>query len=340
MIDKVVSTRIRGSRNPYGQASHDSRRKMPGYIEEPGVELVAGSMDKETIAAAIEGVERRYKEQYGKTMPRNANQLIEGIITFGTTREKEPGKGMSAEELEEFDKLDWEEMDKAAQKFLEWMETYHGTKSVYLVRHTSEKSPHYHFMIQNYNRHVGKTLTNSMTRADFADLQDVIGDIYSPMEIRRGVNKKVRSNDYRPVSEGHALQVQQLQQEAQKLMKRAEAYENRYNNRLRELEDQEKGLLEQAEIISRLGLDAKRHATALTKTLKYLDDDLKPQVVKAIEEIRDRSKTAKKLGEDIRETTSAADQDKKSNVDERRKELIERIQRMKEEREGPDLPGL
>lgn len=341
MIDKIVSTRIRGSKNPFGQAAHDSRRKLPGYLKSrDDAELVSGSMEKAEIAAAIAGVKGRYKERHGRSLPRNANPMLEGVITFGTGRVKGPGEGLNPEEKEEINGQDREEMDAAARRFLEWMEVYHGTKSVYLTRHENgqEATVHYHFMVQNYNRNTGKSLTSGMSRQDFVDLQDYVAVCYEPLQFSRGLNKKISSRDYKTVSEGHTLRLQHQNQEVEKLFKRSEVYKQRYEKRLEELGGSMEEIAQKADTLSRLAKDAERQAKALTKTLEYLDEELKPQVIQAIEEARDRAKQAQTVEKEIRATKP--DQASGKSTEElarRRQELREQIKELREN--GPELSG-
>lgn len=325
----VISVRIRPCERPKAQANHDSRRVKPGYLQENrGNGLVMGSMTPVAVNAAIEDVKTAYAARNGRKMPSNAKPMVAGVITFGTSREKGPGEGLNDEERQRINRMNKEAMDAAAKRYMEWLEVYHGCKVTYCVRHDDESTRHYHFMATNVN-HKGKSLTKHMSRADFADLQDYASVCFPDFE--RGRNKKVRSCDYKSVSEGHVMHLQHLSQETQKLMKRAEVYENRYRNRLEQLGGTMEELEGKADDLSRLSKDAERQAVALSKTLEYLGEELKPQVVKTIEEARERAKEAKELESRIRKPTRTPDE-----LQQARDKVREMI---REQMESPSISG-
>ncbi|RUM88952.1 MAG: hypothetical protein DSZ24_02400 [Thermodesulfatator sp.] len=178
--------------------AHDLRKRIPSYADPnyPG--------ERVTVLFLAEGDpeswRREQEEEYysflrpaGRRTAEGERNLsyvrlrkdtpwgIRGIITFGQDVNPAP------EELKHFDRKAEELVRKIGERW--------GVRVRYLVRHNDESHVHYHFYLDYVKAGGERTLREELNprgrgRQELRELQDLAGDVFSSLGLRRGVRKE------------------------------------------------------------------------------------------------------------------------------------------------------
>lgn len=81
-------------------------------------------------------------------------------------------------------------MDACAKAYLKDFCERHHVEALYLIRHMDESNPHYQFVTTNYNSSKKQTLR--LNRDDLRQEQDSIGNAFTKLGLRRGIDKQER----------------------------------------------------------------------------------------------------------------------------------------------------
>lgn len=199
----LVSVRIKFSNK--GEYSHDFRLN-PTKNADPEKQhlnrVLISSFDNPTkqkksffqvlFKRLRQSVKSIFEAKTGKKWRLNSKQYINGIISF-------------SDFANEHKTHDLDSLDRLAVEFLNKMKDKYNLRDdaiVYLIRHSDETSPHYHFTLLNQNKE-GKTLNRRFSPMETAKLQDLAGDSFEKMGINRGIKKAVRvaAGDYNVVNQ-------------------------------------------------------------------------------------------------------------------------------------------
>jgi len=149
------------------------------------------------ISNKIDNVEEQiqddYKKNHGKSLPRNSNNMLDGIITFGVDDVDKDSRTLTQEENDELNKINLEEMDRSARNYLKDLEKEYGIKVNYMVRHQDEKTIHYHFSATSYDFKNHKSMTSNFKKRDMSKMgekiQDLVAKSYENLGFKRGKSK-------------------------------------------------------------------------------------------------------------------------------------------------------
>jgi hypothetical protein len=133
-----------------------------------------------------------FEQKTGKKWRKNSKQYIHGVVSFSETVNKNIN-------------LNFAELDACAMEFIEEFSKKYNLRDdaiVYLVRHADEASPHYHFTLLNQDKN-GNTLNKRFSPMETSKLQDLAGESFSYMGIKRGIPKaeRVAAGDYNVVNQ-------------------------------------------------------------------------------------------------------------------------------------------
>ena len=188
---------VKGSRAKH-QYLHDMRKVIPKYAdphfkEERATVLFRADGDPEKWRAEQE------QEYFSRLRPvgrklsdgeRNLGHVrlrkdtpwgISGIITFGQDVNPDP------RDLAKFDQKAKELVRRIAERW--------GVKARYLVRHNDESHVHYHFFLDYVQKGGERTIRDEINpfhggRRELREIQDLAGEVFSPLGLRRGVRKE------------------------------------------------------------------------------------------------------------------------------------------------------
>lgn len=280
----MVSIRIKplNQNQALGQIKHDIRLKQPNYLRSKekdnfvffdGNEVLQNNDDNEKINQLftilkeknnnsrqehIKISEAQTKRKFQKT----TKSVISGIITFSKTMQ---------EDFKNNKELFFQNM----QDTLKDIETTLKTKVLYSVLHLDEKTPHIHFMLENFDRKNGKTIQRNIDKNALSNLQDLVGKKWGNMDYNRGIKKEITKKSYYSVLVGHKKEIEEIE-----------------NNLKKEIEL----LKEKRKEITNLDLDIN------AKKIEYKKISEEQEILrKELKEIRE---TKAKLGEQIKNDTS------------------------------------
>lgn len=174
-VERMKSDRAEGLR------SHDMRLgRVPKYVDQTRSEdnsiilepLSAHKLEKECES-------RRSLRVTKRKMKRNINVGIAGIITFSA----ESQSVIRSLPAEDQNRLYLETAERIARRF--------NTTLTGLVAHRDEKAPHAHFQMPAFDLS-GSPLSNSMGPAEMKEIQDIAGEVFGHLGIRRGIPKSAR----------------------------------------------------------------------------------------------------------------------------------------------------
>lgn len=178
---------------------HDLRKRVPSYAD-PNYEG-----ERATVLFMVAGEPKTWRKEqeeayYSRLRPagrktlegeRNLSHVrlrkdtpwgIRGIITFGQDVNPSP------EEIKRF--------DEKARELVECIAERWGVKSRYLVRHNDESHIHYHFYLDYVKADGERTLRDELNprngrgREELRKLQDIAGEVFGDLGLRRGVRKE------------------------------------------------------------------------------------------------------------------------------------------------------
>ena len=172
-----VSVRLEKTRSFAGQSAHDFRKgRQPSYVDESRSHLNRTLISPPDMAQVIKDTERRSVEENHRKWQKNSPFFIDGIITF----DKEYSANRNA--------ISIDEMDKAAKRFVDDWCKDKGVEPLYLVRHSDEATPHYHFKTTVMNVG-GKSIARGLNRDAMRETQDLAGEAFKDLGFERGTDK-------------------------------------------------------------------------------------------------------------------------------------------------------
>lgn len=183
-MSMTVSTRIEfGSiSKAKNQRHHDMRKggNIPNYVDRDRIKL-----NSVIVVPLCEGRLRQIRDERVAIVPRkraiksNASIALNGIITFGT--EAQPVMGALTKHQQ--DKL----FHVAAQRIADELDT----DLTGLVVHRDESALHAHYQMPSYDRQ-GNSIADKTKRAQSKRLQDIVGEVFGVLGIKRGTPKSER----------------------------------------------------------------------------------------------------------------------------------------------------
>ncbi len=189
-----VSVRLRKTFNVAGRVAHDFRTRTPGYADPDRQHLNAVLHGHPVEQADLKAeLERLHLEHTGRRRRKDSALAWEGIITFSS----------------DADLTDREAYDQAARKLVDEIAARHGfSEPLWLVHHGDESRPHYHFAFANAHAETAKPVR--LSPSDMRQLQDLAGEVFSPLGLTRGKPKEQRIADGEPAHKWINRSVQQL----------------------------------------------------------------------------------------------------------------------------------
>ena len=220
-----------GKTSAVSQLFHDLRIRKPDYIKEPAVRLYfPGEVGKETpvelreedierlrkrkdaLQEYLQGVEMQMHERF-ENMERGENKqhqrwqantkpFSSGVLTFS-----ELARNVDIDKL-------WEYGLKSIQALGE----KYKIKVLWVVLHTDETTPHFHYMFENLDAD-GRTFQSKLGRDGCSKLQTFFGEQLQPLGFRRGIKKKLSGAEHQDVMESHFIAREKLKGEVKTLQK-------------------------------------------------------------------------------------------------------------------------
>lgn len=232
----VVSTRIekiKQSTNSTKLMAHDFRVKVPDYIRRNdgnailnlgvGQDIQFQAMDstylnamKQKHADLVKKAKEDYFENHKKNLPSNTNFGVCGVVTFGVTDDIKQNRTEEDDGLSdiEADFINRQEKDECVKTYLRNLEKEYGVKILYCVRHSDEKTDHYHFQTINYNFAKNQALYKDMSRAKTAQfgsqLQDLVSESFDGTPFQRGIKNRPKKAKHLDVANMHKKEIETL----------------------------------------------------------------------------------------------------------------------------------
>lgn len=341
--------RITGKHSAVSQLFHDLRIRKPDYIKEPAVRLYfPGAVGKETPVELLgEDIERLRKRKDGlkkylkdvemqmherfENMERGKNKqhqswqantkpFSSGVLTFS-----ELANAVDIDEL-------WEHGLKAIQAVGE----KYKIKVLWVVLHTDETTPHFHYMFENLDAD-GRTFQSKLGRNGCSSLQTLYGEILEPLGFRRGIKKKLSGAEHQDVMESHFIAREKLKAEVKTLEKGIDTLSEKIGASLSAVEgllDKKEALMDELE-----ALEAERKSLRRTKDELLKETAAEKAATTALQqELRKKRADLKKQLDAIIKSIEAAEKDQttrraiavefiKENAKEEKKRIQEKIER-------------
>lgn len=229
MSDKYVSTRIKavGSAKAVQGLMHDTRFTIPGYLRRyPEVKFHSfeedftigfnGDKDDElkaycraVIMDSVREQQKIYKEKVGQKADSKGNWTITGVLTFSESSVD----GVENDKLLELGK-------KAVRKIAAEL----NVKPLYVSLHLDEKTPHLHYQLENLNRETGRTVARTIKKPVLSKLQDLAGEVFSEIGLKRGQSRDTTGRRYKTVAEGHREELKQYEKRIQDMQEEIKVY--------------------------------------------------------------------------------------------------------------------
>lgn len=202
----LVSVRIAKTKSISGQMGHDFNNR-PAYADGDKSDLnrtiVGGSIDQ--ITATIDRQKKQIVNSHNSMQEAKRDLLKSTIIDKKTLSKSLNGvrnlrsdapthKTMIVTFCNDFylqqDHIDRDKLDRCMIQFTDDFCKKNHCEISYIVRHEDETTPHYHVTLTNYNTE--KCTTHKFNKSDLCVVQDMAGERFSPMGIKRGVKKSER----------------------------------------------------------------------------------------------------------------------------------------------------
>lgn len=186
------------------------------------------SQIKNILTQSVEQQHERYSALVKKKVHKDTLDFLNGVISFSA----DGIEGKTNEQLFE-----------CAEDFLAKLsERLCGAKPLYLSLHLDETVPHFHFVMENVGLRkqqsrpgqklkdgqkptMAVTASRLLCKREFEKIQDLVGECFKPIGLRRGVSAKESHAKYRTVREGHKIAIGQLQEQREAMEKNLEAQE-------------------------------------------------------------------------------------------------------------------
>ena len=229
MSEKYVSTRIKavGSAKAVQGLMHDTRFTVPGYLrrdpevkfhsfEEDFTMAFYGDKDDElkaycraSIMDSVREQQKIYREKVGQKADSKGNWTITGVLTFS----EHSVDGMDNDKLLNLGK-------KAVRKIAAEL----NVKPIYISLHLDEKTPHLHYQLENLNRETGRTVARTIKKPVLSKLQDIAGEVFSEIGLKRGQSRDTTGKRYKTVAEGHREELKQNEKRITEMREEIEMY--------------------------------------------------------------------------------------------------------------------
>ena len=92
-------------------------------------------------------------------------------------------------------------------------------KVLWVVLHTDETTPHFHYMFENLDADKCRTFQSKLGRDGCSKLQTFFGEQLEPLGFRRGIKKKLSGAEHQDVMESHFIAREKLKGEVKTLQK-------------------------------------------------------------------------------------------------------------------------
>ena len=214
MNNNFVSTRIkaRGSAAAVQGIMHDTRFTIPGYLRrDPDVKFHSFDEDftigfngekndeikaycRASIMDSVREQQKIYKEKVGQKADLEGNWTITGVLTFSE---------------HSIDDVDNDKLLELGKKAVRKISAELGVKPLYVSLHLDEKTPHLHYQLENLNRETGRTVARTIKKPVLSKLQDIAGDVFSEIGLKRGQSRETTGRRYKTVAEGHREELKQ-----------------------------------------------------------------------------------------------------------------------------------
>lgn len=188
------------------QVAHDTRKRPPSYLRRfpyqvtflPGTSERISDPDhahervRALLGATAERIKAKYREAVGQKYQGNGRAFIRGVLTFSP----------EAFDREDFPLSRWASLclktarDAAARL---------GVDLLAVTFHLDEKTPHAHFVMTNQGAD-GRSVMRKTKPADMSALQDLAGQVMSPLGFVRGVPRTVTGARHLSVVESHRVE--------------------------------------------------------------------------------------------------------------------------------------
>lgn len=232
----VVSTRvekIKQNTNSTKLMIHDFRITTPDYVRRNNSNVILDihsdndihfkthdieylEMMKKRHADLIKDARDDYYKNHGKNLPSNTNFGVCGIVSFGVSDDMKKDRLDNEDTLtdEEAEFVNNQEKDEYVKKYLKSLESEYGVKVLYCVRHSDEKTDHYHFQTINYNFDKNEALYKNMNRertSQFGShLQDLASDAFVGTAFERGLKDRPKKKKHLSVVQMHKKEIEIL----------------------------------------------------------------------------------------------------------------------------------
>ena len=229
MGEKYVSTRIKavGSAKAVQGIMHDTRFTVPGYLRrDPEAKfhsfkdnvtvMCRGAKNnairdfcRETIMDSVREQQEIYKEKIKQKPDLGGNWAITGVITFSEHA---------------VDGVDNDKLLELGKKTVQKIATELHVKPIYVSLHLDEKTPHLHYQLENLNRETGRTVARTIKTPTLTKLQDIAGEVFEEIGLKRGQSRETTGRRYKTVAEGHREELKQYEKRIQDMQEEIKVY--------------------------------------------------------------------------------------------------------------------
>ena len=230
MSDKYVSTRIKavGSAKAVQGLMHDTRFTVPGYLRrDPEVKFHSFNEDftigfngekndeikaycRAAIMDSVREQQKVYKEKVGQKADLEGNWTITGVLTFSE---------------HSINDVDNDKLLELGKKAVRKIAAELNVKPIYISLHLDEKTPHLHYQLENLNRETGRTVARTIKKPVLSKLQDIAGDVFSEIGLKRGQSRDTTGKRYKTVAEGHREELKQNEKRIAEMREEIKMYQ-------------------------------------------------------------------------------------------------------------------
>jgi len=275
-----VSVRIKtlNTQQAIGQINHDTRFVKVNHIRNNNQNIFYDANYKPIITNETKIIKNRYnsniqkqKEIYKNNFKQTSqlkNNAISGVITFSNAM--------------------IEDLKNNEEKFIENTKTNIknicdslGVDLIYFTIHTDEKTPHIHFMTNNFDSNNGKGKSKELfqNKEKLRQLQNDSGSIWQNFGAgySRGISKSITKKNHYSVLDGHKKEIEEI------ISQQKEQIENLKKKR-DEIKSTDISLNEKKEKYNKITQQQNKLRESI-KTLKTTLKNLKSEVIKDTNEI-------------------------------------------------------
>lgn len=293
----------------------------------------------------IEEHNELYKLNNGnRKLRKEHSSIMEGIITFSKSIKEHLNND---EYMENLLKNGMEAANEISNKL--------NTEILYISLHLDEETPHFHFHMKNFDNTGASIFYKNKKKETLSELQDIVGEKYKSMGLRRGIKKEYTNNNHQKTNVWYdkklketKKQIQSNIEELKKVRKEISASElqleqkrelqneiTQIQNRLRKIKRNEKEMLigiknetnkilENTEKTTFGNIDENSLKTQIQKSLtRFTKLELTTNEIEIIEKMKiDLENKLKKQDIDL-ENILKTNQDLSKTIDQQEIEIIE-----------------